>query len=123
MYAIMKNQIARTVSSQKRLFLFLSLAVATFSASAANLNVTVSVGTIGTYSNYTGAGYFGKADGTAFPGCSTSNTLMWSHPTATADGMKTVLAVLLTAKTTGQTVTVWYNTDDNYCRYQSVVLN
>lgn len=82
----------------------------------------VSVGLIRTYGN-AGVSTFRKADGSAFPGCTTDATNMWADSTyLTADGRKALLAVLLTARTTNSSVRVYYTTADGYCRFQVIDL-
>ena len=64
---------------------------------------------------------FRKADGSAFPGCSSDAASMWADSAyLTADGRKALLAVLLTARTTNSTIRVYYTTADGYCRFQVI---
>jgi hypothetical protein len=80
----------------------------------------VSVGLIRTYGN-AGVSTFRKADGSAFPGCSSDAASMWADSAyLTADGRKALLAVLLTARTTNSTIRVYYTTADGYCRFQVI---
>jgi hypothetical protein len=80
----------------------------------------VLVGFVRVAGNY-GVSAFGRAGGSAFPGCANDSATMWADTSyLTADGQKALLATLLTARAMGTAVTVYYSTTSGYCRFQIV---
>jgi hypothetical protein len=80
----------------------------------------VPVGAIRIFGNY-GLEAFTRADGAAFPGCTSDTATMWLDPAfVNADGLKAITAALLFARSTQAMVTVYYTTGDGYCRFQIV---
>jgi hypothetical protein len=80
----------------------------------------VPVGLIRVYGN-SGLHAFSRSDGAAFPGCTNDVTTMWADSSyVTLDGRKSLLALLLSAKTTGSLIRVYYTTADGYCRFQII---
>ncbi|MDH4099521.1 MAG: hypothetical protein OEV28_02960 [Nitrospirota bacterium] len=86
--------------------------------------VTTKVGDINTYKNFPGVGWFKRQDGSNFPNCTQGSAYMWADlVNSTADGTKSMLSVLLTARAMDREVMVWYTVDANgYCRIDAVTL-
>jgi hypothetical protein len=96
----------------------LSVPVSTFAYDTQVSNVPV--GMIRVYGN-AGVQAFRRSDGGTFPGCTNDSDTMWADTTyLTADGRKSLLGLLLSAKATGSLVRVYYTTADGYCRFQIV---
>jgi hypothetical protein len=81
----------------------------------------VPVGWVRSFGNSGGLMAFSRADGAAFPGCTTDTTTMWIDANyATLDGRKSLLAMVLSAKLSGGLIRIYYTTADGYCRAQII---
>src|SRR5262245_20821216 len=71
------------------------------------------VGMIRAYGNSAGVQAFSRADNQTFPGCTNEPGVMWADSAyLTADGRKSLLAVLLSAKALNSSVRIYYTTVD-----------
>lgn len=121
------NKLSAPAASGKSVLscvLFLALTLSAFSANAYTHAISTKVGRISTYApGPGGAANFQAPTGTTFPGCSTSNYVMYRPDNATVESNKSIMAILMMAKLTGKNVTVYYNIDTaNQCRYEYVEL-
>lgn len=110
------------VKSMKYILGFFTLLICIQSLAYDSQVSGVQVGLIRTYGNL-GLSAFTRADGQAFPGCTKQPTHMWVDSSfVTADGGKSIMSILLSAKATKTPVTVYYVTADGYCRFHIVDL-